>query len=230
MKIAYTGLELPAGKIKHRDEIFTALVEKFQPARVSPYYFEFLPDDYESAAAIAIYGDEILDLLIPDLEKIESRLSRVADPMEKKVLEKCRAQLEDQKPVCDLTLDNGERAAVRALGLFSFTPTVVYDDPSPPPARVCLDAMAKAGMMFFYTAGKQEVHAWLAGKNAPAVDCAGRIHSDLARGFIRAEVVGWREMLTVHSMADARAKDLVRLVGRDYPVPEGSVIEIRFSV
>lgn len=230
MKIAYTGLDLPAGKIKHRDEIFAALAEKFQPAKLSPYYFEFLPGDYAPAAVIAILGEEILDLLIPDLEKIESRLSRASDPAEKAVLEKCLAQLEDQRPVCDLVLDEAERAAVRALGLMSFTPTVVYDDPAPDPARVCREGMAKAGMMFFYTAGKQEVHAWLAEKNSPAVDCAGKIHSDLARGFIRAEIIGWEEMLTAHSMQDARAKNLTRLVERDYPVPEKSVIEIRFSV
>ncbi len=230
MKIAYTGLDLPPGKIKHRDEIFTALVEKFHPAKVSPYYFELLPDSYAGAAAVAIAADSLLDLLIPDLEKIERRLERAPGGEERAVLEKCRAQLEAEQPVCDLVLDGTERAAVRALGLDSFTPVVICADSAPDPARVCREAMDRAGMMFFYTAGKEEVHAWLAGKNAPAVECAGKIHSDLARGFIRAEVVGWREMLTVHSMADARAKDLVRLVERDYPVPEGSVIEIRFSV
>jgi ribosome-binding ATPase len=230
MKIAYTGLDLPAGKIKHRDEIFTALVEKFQPAKVSPYYFELLPDDYEAAAAIAIHGDEILELLIPDLEKVENRLSRADDPEERQVLEKCRAWLEEGKPICGLPLDERERAAVRALGLPSFTPTVVYDDPSPDPALVCREAMAAAGMMFFYTVGKQEVHAWLTEQNAPAVDCAGRIHSDLARGFIRAEIIGFREMMTAHNFQDARSKNLTRLVERDYPVPEESIIDIRFSV
>ncbi len=230
MKIAFTGLDLPPGKIKHRDEIFTALVEKFHPAKVSPYYFELLPEDYKAAAAVAISADSLLDLLIPDLEKIERRLERAPGREEREVLEKCRSQLEEEKPVCDLVLDESEQAVVRALGLDSFTPVLICAEPAPEPAWICQEALARAGMMFFYTAGKEEVHAWLARKNAPAVDCAGRIHSDLARGFIRAEVVGWKEMLTVHSMADARAKGLVRLVERDYPVPEGSVIEIRFSV
>ncbi len=230
MKIAYTGLNLPEGKIKHRDEIFAALVEKFQPDKVSPYYFEFLPDDYDSVAAIAIHSEEILDLLIPDLEKIEGRLSRATDQAEKLVLEKCRAQLEDGQPVCDLTLDDAERVVVKALGLLSSVPTVVYDDPDPDPVRVCWEGMKKAGMMFFYTVGKQEVHAWIAEKNASAVDCAGKIHSDLARGFIRAEIIGCREMMEAHNFQDARVKKLTRLVERDYPIPEESILDIRFSV
>jgi hypothetical protein len=115
MKIAYTGLDLPQGKKKYNDGIFVDLVEKFQPAKVSPYYFEFLPDDYEAADIIVIANEYVLDLLILDMEKIEGRLSRTEDPSEKAVLEKCLAQLEDQKPICDLSLDNSERAIVKAL-------------------------------------------------------------------------------------------------------------------
>ncbi len=230
MKIAYTGLNLPEGKIKYNDEIFVGLAEKFQPAKVSPYYFEFLPDDYESADIIAMANEYVLDLLILDMEKIESRLSRTEDPSEKGVLEKCLAQLEDQKPICDLSLDNTERAIVRAVSLLSFTPTVVYEDTSPDADIVCRDGMEKAGMMFFYTVGKQEVHAWLVEKGADAVTCAGKIHTDLARGFIRAELVDCGDMMTVHNMQDARSKNLTKLVERDYVIPMNSILDIRFSV
>ena len=91
MKIAYTRLDLPQGKIKYNDGIFVGLVEKFQPAKVSPYYFEFLPDDFEAADVIAISSEYVLDLLILDMEKIEGRLSRTEDASEKRVLEKCLA-------------------------------------------------------------------------------------------------------------------------------------------
>ena len=230
MKIAYTKLDLPQGKIKYHDEIFVGLAEKFQPQKVSPYYFEFLPDDYESADVIAIADEHVLDLLILDMEKIENRLSRTEDPSEKAVLEKCLAQLEDQEPICDLTMDEGEEAIVKALSLLSFTPTLVCQDPSPDVNIVCCDGIEKAGMMFFYTVGKQEVHAWLVEKDLDAVTCAGKIHSDLARGFIKAEIVSCEDMMTAHNMQDARSKKLTRLVDRDYVIPMNSILDIHFNV
>lgn len=229
MKIAYTGLKLPQGKIKYNDGIFAGLVEKFQPAKVSPYYFEILPDDYESADIIAIANECVLDLLILDMEKIEGRLSRTDDPSEKVVLEKCLAQLEDQKPICDLFLDDTGRAIVKALGLLSFTPTLVYEDTSTDVNIVCRDGMEKAGKMFFYTVGKQEVHAWLVEKDTDAVTCAGKIHSDLARGFIKAELVSCEDMMTAYNLQDARSKKLTKLVDRDYVIPVNSILDIRFS-
>jgi ribosome-binding ATPase YchF (GTP1/OBG family) len=230
MKIAYTGLNLAEGKMKYDDEIFARLAEKFQPKKLSPYYFEFLLENYEAAHAIAIARDHILNLLIMDIEKIEGRLSRTAEAAERAALEKCMTHLEKMKPLCDLSLDAGEQAIVNALGLLSFKPTLVSDSTSPNAHAVCRDVMEKAGMMFFYTAGKQEVHAWLVTKGADAVTCAGKIHSDLARGFIKAELVSCEDMLTAHSMGDARTKQLTKLVDGDYVIPVNSVIEIRFNV
>lgn len=230
MRIAYTGLELPQGKMKYDDRLFMALVAKFQPAKVSPYYFEFLPDDYASADVIVIANEYVLDLLIPDMERIEGRLSTVDDSSEKSVLTQCLEQLEKQKPICDLTLDNRERAIVKALNLLSVTPTLVCEGTSPNANIVCRDGMEKAGMMFFYTVGKQEVHAWLVQKASDAVTCAGKIHSDLARGFIKAELVSCEDMVTAHNMQDARSKNLTTLVDSDHVIPMNSILDIRFNV
>ncbi|MBL7128382.1 MAG: DUF933 domain-containing protein [Ignavibacteria bacterium] len=229
MKIAYTGLNLPQGKKKYNDEIFVDLAEKFQPAKVSPYYFEFLPDDYEAADVIAIANEYVLDLLILDMEKTESRLSRTDDLSEADVLEKCMAQLEDQKPICDISMDNSERAIVRALSLLSFKPTLVYKDTSPDVDIVCRDGMDKAGRMFFYTVGKEEVHAWLVEKDTGAAMCAGKIHTDLSRGFIKAEIVSCEDMMTAHNMQDARSRKLTKLVDHDYVIPMNSILDICFN-
>jgi ribosome-binding ATPase YchF (GTP1/OBG family) len=230
MKIAYTGLNLQEGKVKYNDRVFVAFAEKFQPAKLSPYYFEFLLENYEAADAIAIASDRVLDLLILDIDKIEGRLSRVEGPAEKDVLGKCLAHLEEQKPLCDLSLDVSEHAIVKALGPLSFKPTVVVEDTSLDANVVCRAVMEKAGMMFFYTVGKQEVHAWIVKKGTDAVTCAGKIHSDLARGFIKAELISYDNMMTAHSMQDARTKGLTMLVDRDYVIPENTVLEIRFNV
>lgn len=230
MKIAYAGLDLPEGKIKYHDDVFVGLAEKFQPKKLSPYYFECIPEGYEAAQVIVITSDHLLNLLIVDIEKIEARLSRAEDTAERAVLEKCMTHLETQKPICDLLLEENERTIVNALGLLSFKPTVVWTGALPDVNALCREAMDKAGMMFFYTAGKEEVHAWLVKKGSDAVTCAGKIHSDLARGFIKAEVVSFEDIMTAHNMQDARVKRLTKLVDHDYVIPGASILEIRFNV
>ena len=230
MKIAYTGLDLPEGKVKYNDAILADLEGMFDPDKVTPFYFELLPDDYETAEGIAVTAERILDLLILDMEKTEGRLSVAEEEAEKAVLAKCLEQLESEKPVCDLDLDEGEREIVNAFGLFSFKPTVVFEDTEATTDSVCEEVMTKAGMMFFYTGGKKEVHAWFVEKNADAVTCAGKIHTDLARGFIKAEIVSQAELMTAHNFKDAGAKGLTKLVDSDFPVPEKTVLDIRFNV
>ena len=93
MKIAYTGLELPEGKVKYNDATLADLEGMFDPDKVTPFYFELLPDNYETAEGIAITAERLLDLLILDMEKTEGRLSLAEKEAEKAVLAKCLKQL-----------------------------------------------------------------------------------------------------------------------------------------
>lgn len=86
------------------------------------------------------------------------------------------------------------------------------------------------GLMSFLTAGAPEVRAWTIRKNTHAVDAAGVIHSDLARGFIRAEVVNYKDFMEAGSMAKAKEHGKVRLEGKDYVVQDGDMMLIRFNV
>ncbi len=86
------------------------------------------------------------------------------------------------------------------------------------------------GMLRFYTVGPTEVHVWELERGASAVAAAGKIHSDLARGFIRAEVVAFDDLSSAGDMRAAKAAGTVRLEGRDYVVKDGDILEIRFSV
>ena len=85
------------------------------------------------------------------------------------------------------------------------------------------------GLISFFTVGPDEVRAWTIRRGETAVDAAGEIHTDLARGFIRAEVIGWEALLENGSEAKAREKGLLRLEGRDYLVKDGECLEIRFN-
>jgi hypothetical protein len=85
------------------------------------------------------------------------------------------------------------------------------------------------GLISFFTVGSDEVRAWALRGGAHAVEAAGEVHTDFAHGFIRAEVIGWRELIEAGGTAAARAKGILRLEGRDYVVRDGDCIEIRFG-
>jgi GTP-binding protein YchF len=85
------------------------------------------------------------------------------------------------------------------------------------------------GLISFLTAGPDEVRAWPIPDGSSAVDAAGAIHTDLARGFIRAETVGYEDLLTLGSMAEARKHGRLRSEGKTYRVRDGDVVEILFS-
>jgi GTP-binding protein YchF len=86
------------------------------------------------------------------------------------------------------------------------------------------------GLFSFFTAGEDECRAWTLRRGSTAVDAAGAIHSDLARGFIRAQVIGVEELLEAGSMAEARKHGTLRQEGRDYRVVDGDVVEVLFNV
>jgi ribosome-binding ATPase len=85
------------------------------------------------------------------------------------------------------------------------------------------------GLISFLTAGPDEVRAWPIREGSTAVDAAAAIHTDLAKGFIRAETVAYEDLLTLGSMADARKAGRLRSEGKTYRVRDGDVVEILFS-
>ncbi len=89
---------------------------------------------------------------------------------------------------------------------------------------------AALGLISFFTVGPDEVRAWTVRDGALAPEAAGVIHSDMERGFIRAEVVGYEDLVRAESLAKARERGLLRTEGRDYRVADGDVVNIRFSV
>jgi ribosome-binding ATPase len=86
------------------------------------------------------------------------------------------------------------------------------------------------GRRTFLTTGEDESRAWTFRAGAKAPECAGVIHSDLQRGFIRAEVIDWEELLEIGSWSKAREAGKLRVEGKDYEVRDGDVLEIRFNV
>ena len=96
--------------------------------------------------------------------------------------------------------------------------------------RIIRQSYDLLGRMTFFTVGEDEVRAWEVNRAATALECAGAIHSDLARGFIRAEVVSYDDLMAAGSNAAAKAAGKVRLEGRDHVIQDGDIIVVRFNV
>jgi GTP-binding protein YchF len=96
--------------------------------------------------------------------------------------------------------------------------------------RIIAESYQLLNRMVFFTAGEKEVHAWEAPTHATSLTCAGIIHSDLERGFIRAEVVHYDDLIQAGSEAAAKAAGKYRLEGREYIVQDGDILVIRFNI
>ncbi len=145
----------------------------------------------------------------------EREAAAIPDPGPRAMAVSLKANLEREV----VGLPPGEREAFRAeLGVGEDGLSLII--------RACYDLL---GLLSFFTVGPDEVRAWTIRRGETAVDAAGEIHSDLAKGFIRAEVIGWQALLECGGEAKAREKGLLRLEGKDYRVEDGECLEIRFN-
>jgi GTP-binding protein YchF len=235
------------------------------------------------------------EFVIQDLFQVERRLERLAkdlakrrDPVlaaEQATLERCRASLEDERPLRDEEFTGDELKRLRGFTFLSLKPALVVvnldeSDPAANPfsdpawatwmdrprmafTRVCatlegeladldgddaaafmddlgledraLDRIIQEsyrllGLISFFTVGEDECRAWSIPAGTTAVEAAGAIHSDIQRGFIRAEVVDCQELVDAGSLAACRQRGTLRLEGKTYVVRDGEIVHYRFNV
>jgi hypothetical protein len=108
----------------------------------------------------------------------------------------------------------------------------------PGPERVAASSQDLLGLIAFFTVNPEDAHAWTVPRATPALKAAGKVHSDMERGFIRAEVLTWQEILDCahagapvsSALAEARKRGILRMEGKGYEVQDGDVIHILFNV
>lgn len=101
----------------------------------------------------------------------------------------------------------------------------------PPPLESLHDSLfEELGLITFFTGNEKETRAWTLPRGASALDAAGSIHTDMARGFIRCEVIGFQDLLEAGSRAEAARRGTQRLEGKTYVVQDGDVLNVRFNV
>lgn len=163
--------------------------------------------------AANIDEDEIADDPMNNPYYVE--LKKLADAEKSGIISIC-AQLEAEIA----TLDDGEKQEfLQDLGLSASG----LD-------RLVTECYSLLGLISFLTAGPEEVRAWTITKGTRAPQAAGKIHTDFERGFIRAEVVGYDDLVSCGSLAGARDKGLMRSEGKEYVMKDGDVVLFRFNV
>jgi len=231
MKIYNFGLNIEPGKYKYQNSCFNKLLEKFIPKVITPYMAEVLNTDIDRCEAVVFDREKRLDFVLIDLEKIEKRVLRAEGKNEKEILLKAQEILEAESLLSEHNFLEQEKEVLKTLQLVTLKPAVEKSaSESIDVNELISDILSKSGTILFFTAGKKEVHAWNLKKGENILEAAGKIHSDLKRGFIKAEVVNCRQLDNFFNIAEAKSRGFVNIVGRDYIVEEGDIIEIRFNV
>ena len=229
MRISCTGLSYEQGKLKYDDDKFNALKDKFNPKKLAPFYVEIMKDALVQSDLIAVIKDMVLDVLIPDIEKCETRKQNSRDEYELEILDRCIECLESELPLSKGGFDEKAAELLRSLTMFTIKPVLVLEE-EPEPAEFIAMALEESATMLYYTAGPTEVHSWYIKKNATIIECAAKIHTELAKGFVKGDVVSFDDLMDCHNMKDAISKGVAKLVDRNHIVQPGDIIEIRSSL
>lgn len=229
MKIFNFGLDIEPGKHKYQPEYWDKLVEKFAPQKTTPYSIEFITTEPESSDAIVFDLSKRLDLILIDLEKIEKRIARSEDEKEKQLLAKATKALEGETLLSDIEFSPQEAETLKLLQLITYKLCLGVDK-ADQVDKVIGKVIDKAGIVLFFTVGKKEARVWGVKKVKNILEAAGKIHSYLKRGFIKADITKACDLDNFFNMAEARSRGFVKTVDKDYIVQAGDIIEIRFNV
>jgi ribosome-binding ATPase len=201
-----------------------------------------------------------LELLIADRDHVEKRLERVSkqaksgDPQlraEVASLEAVLAHLEAERPLSDwpgelppeleplttkplIEVRNGpgglDAKLEAELAELPEVEAAEFRDGPSAVGEIARRLFEAVDLITFFTAGEKETRAWPLRRGQTAIDAAGTIHSDIARGFIRCEVIRWTDLVEAGTRAEVVRRGQQRLEGKDYSVEDGDVLNIRFNV
>jgi len=207
------------GKKEYPHPCLERLKEKFKSKKLTHYRIEFTNQNKFSCDCLLIEKKDFLDLIIEDMEKIETLWGRVEEGIIKKALK----ILEEEKPLF-ANLDESEAEKLKNYNLVTLKPIIFLKD-----KFLWEDIFKAVDYIFFFTANKNEARAYCVKRGAKVIECAAKIHSDLAKGFIRAEIFNCKDLDNFHTLEEAQKKGYLKIVDRDYIVEDGDVINIRFN-
>lgn len=229
MKIFVQGTDL-RGRYQLADPALDALAERYRSARRTCFTADFDQEQRRRADCFLITAEEQLDWMLEDTEILERNL--YGDPARTGLLQRALEALERERPLNGERFTEAELIHLRGLNLGTLKPGVVIaGTPRDEELQRHVRRLHRAlGRVFFYTAGKSEARVWEVAAGAAVSAAAGQIHSDLERGFIRAEVFNVASLDQFRTPQEARTKGLLQVVDRSYRIAAGDVIDVKFNV
>ena len=229
MKIFVQGADL-RGRYQLADPALDALAERYRSARRTCFTADFDQEQRRRADCFLITAEEQLDWMLEDTEILERNL--YGDPARTGLLQRALEALERERPLNGERFTEAELIHLRGLNLGTLKPgMVIAGTPPDEELQRHVRRLHRAlGRVFFYTAGKSEARVWEVAAGAAVSAAAGQIHSDLERGFIRAEVFNIASLDQFRTPQEARTKGLLQVVDRSYRIAAGDVIDVKFNV
>jgi len=232
MKICLFGITgIPLGKHNVKDPRMDQ-VHQLVEAQKKAYAQVDVVSDKEMPTCDAILTSHaaLSDLLMKDLDFVESRLSRGPAESEKVVLQKIADGLVSEIAVSAMGLSADELAAISAHNLTSSRPVVVADDAElAAPDTVWAKALKQGGYISYLTVGGKENRAWPIRNGLNAWEAAGAIHTDIQKGFIRAEIISFADLIEAGGETQAKRAGKQRLELKTYIMQDYDVTNFRFN-
>lgn len=170
------------------------------------------------------------DLLMKDLDFVETRMSRDASDAEKAVLQKLAEALVSEQPMSGTCLTPEELQIISAHNFYSSKPVVVATDAElAEPDALLVRAFAEGGYISFLTVGGKENRAWPIRAGISAWEAAGTIHTDIQKGFIRAEIISFADLVECGGETQAKRAGKQRLELKTYVMQDYDVVNFRFN-
>jgi hypothetical protein len=232
MKIALYGIsEIKLGKHNLKDprlDQANKLVEadKKTYAQVDVVAEEELID----ADVVLAHEDRKADLILKDLEFVETRLGRDPQPAERAALEKIKGFLESEQFLSGAGLAAEDRQAIAAHNFVTSKPISVASPGDLQQAdELLLRVFRESGYICFLTVGGKENRAWPIRQGTTAWEAAGSIHTDLQKGFIRAEIIGFDDFIAGGGETQAKRAGKQRLETKQYLMKDYDLVNFRFN-
>jgi ribosome-binding ATPase YchF (GTP1/OBG family) len=232
MKICLFGVSsIALGKHNIKDPRFDQ-VDKLVEAQKKTYaQADVVPEkEMLTSDAILTTRSAVSDLLMKDLEAVETRLGRDAADAEKAVLQKLADGLMSEKPVSALGLSPEEFKAISAHNFCSNKPVVVAEESELASTdTLMVRAFKESGYISFLTVGGKENRAWPIRAGISAWEAAGTIHTDIQKGFIRAEIISFADLVETGGETQAKRAGKQRLELKTYVMQDHDVVNFRFN-
>jgi len=232
MKISLVGITgVPLGRHKVKDPRLDQ-VDKLVEADKKVYAQVDVTGEDEAltADAIVVSPEGRLELIIRDLEFTETRLERDPPEAEKAVLLKIKACLETEQVISKAGLSAEESQAVGAHAFYTAKPTVTAEAPDVEKFdEFLVRVISEAGYISFLTVGGPENRAWLVRKGSTAPEAGGAIHTDINKGFIRAEIIAFADLVAAGGETQAKHANKLRLETKTYVMQDYDLANFRFN-